>query len=85
VGAELRLRFGQTWGAAAFVDAGNVTASSKPFQGPLSVGVGAGVRYYTVVGPIRFDVAVPTDRTPDPAIRAPTDRYVIYIGLGQVF
>jgi translocation and assembly module TamA len=85
VGAELRLRFGQTWGAAAFVDAGNVTATSKPFQGPLSVGIGAGVRYYTVVGPIRFDIAVPTDRTANPAIRAPTDRYVIYIGLGQVF
>jgi translocation and assembly module TamA len=79
VGAELRLRFGEAWGAVAFVDAGNVTASSKPFQGPLSVGIGTGVRYYTVVGPVRFDVAVPAERTPT------SDRYVIYIGLGQVF
>jgi translocation and assembly module TamA len=79
VGAEFRLRFGQTWGAVAFVDAANVTANSRPFQGPLSVGVGAGVRYYTIVGPIRFDVAVPTERTPS------QDRYVVYIGLGQVF
>jgi translocation and assembly module TamA len=79
VGAEIRLRFGQTWGAAAFVDGANVTANSRLFQGPLSVGVGVGVRYYTIVGPIRFDVAVPTERT------SSQDRFVVYIGLGQVF
>ena len=63
---ELRQRFGANFGAAVFVDAGEVTANlnSVPDAVPdtYRVGVGAGVRYYTPIGPIRFDVAVPTQR-----------------------
>ncbi|MGH8325416.1 MAG: autotransporter assembly complex protein TamA [Steroidobacteraceae bacterium] len=43
------------------------------------IGVGAGVRYYTPIGPIRLDVAVPTVR------RENDDRFEIYIGIGQAF
>ncbi|MGH8150204.1 MAG: autotransporter assembly complex protein TamA [Steroidobacteraceae bacterium] len=43
------------------------------------VGVGAGVRYYTPIGPIRLDVAVPTVRRPN------DDHFEVYIGLGQAF
>jgi translocation and assembly module TamA len=63
---ELRQRFGANFGAAVFVDAGEVTANldSVPdaVRDTYRVGVGAGVRYYTPIGPIRFDVAVPTQR-----------------------
>jgi translocation and assembly module TamA len=44
-----------------------------------AVGVGAGIRYYTPIGPIRLDLAVPTARS------ANDDRFEIYIGLGQAF
>ncbi|HTS23671.1 MAG TPA: BamA/TamA family outer membrane protein [Casimicrobiaceae bacterium] len=76
---ELRQRLPANFGAAVFVDAGQVGATSTPFTGTLHVGVGAGVRYYTAIGPIRFDLAVPVNRQPG------GDRYEIYIGLGQAF
>jgi translocation and assembly module TamA len=44
-----------------------------------AVGVGGGVRYYTPIGALRLDLAVPTFRRPN------DDRFVVYIGLGQAF
>lgn len=97
---EWRQRFAQNFGGAVFVDAGEVSASLKPLPSDFRVGVGMGVRYYTPIGPIRFDVAVPTRRrtgqiyTPTdpktgaalPAQREPSDdAFEIYIGLGQAF
>ncbi|MDP9083681.1 MAG: BamA/TamA family outer membrane protein [Pseudomonadota bacterium] len=78
-GLELRQRFGAAWGAAAFMDAGQVGASVKAARDEFRVGVGAGVRYFTPIGPIRFDVAVPTKRRPNDSA------FEIYIGLGQAF
>ena len=78
-GVELRQRFGTNFGAAAFIDAGQVSTKIKFVPDALRVGVGAGIRYYTPIGPIRFDVAVPASR------RAGDDAFEIYIGLGQTF
>jgi translocation and assembly module TamA len=44
-----------------------------------TVGIGAGPRYYSPIGAIRLDFAVPTFR------RSNDDRFEIYIGLGQAF
>jgi translocation and assembly module TamA len=89
---ELRQRFGSSWGAAAFVDGGQVSDSLKPFSGKCAVGAGAGVRYYTPIGPIRLDIAVPTRRYSVMQVAAPAphhvlddDAFEIYIGLGQSF
>lgn len=76
---EYRQRFGKSFGAAAFVDAGQVGAGSRPFQGTLRVGYGAGVRYYTPIGPVRLDVALPANRPPH------GDKWELYIGLGETF
>ena len=76
---ELRQRLFGNFGAAAFVDAGQVSAGNMPFGGTLRVGVGIGARYYTPIGPVRLDVAVPVNRTPG------GDRFELYLGLGQVF
>ena len=73
---ELRQRIGTNLGFVAFVDSGGVSGSSGSVY---RIGVGAGVRYYTSIGPIRFDLALPTKRRPN------DDRFEIYIGLGQAF
>jgi translocation and assembly module TamA len=44
-----------------------------------AVGVGVGARYYTSIGPLRLDIAVPTYRRPG------DDRFEVYIGLGEAF
>ena len=38
-----------------------------------------GFRYYTSIGPIRLDVAVPVNRQPG------GDAFELYIGIGQAF
>jgi len=43
------------------------------------VGAGAGVRYYTSIGAVRLDVAVPVTHVPK------GDAFELYIGLGQAF
>jgi translocation and assembly module TamA len=78
-GLEFRQRFYSNWGAVAFVDAGQVSASLKPLPSDVRVGAGAGMRYYTPIGPIRFDIAVPVGR------RQGEDSFEVYIGLGQAF
>jgi len=76
---ELRQRLLGNWGAAAFVDAGQVTASGAPLAGTWRIGAGVGARYYTSIGPIRLDVAVPVNRAPG------GDAFELYIGLGEAF
>jgi translocation and assembly module TamA len=93
--AEFRQRFATSLGAVVFVDAGQVSQSQTPFDTLLhgarcststgtttacwAVGVGIGGRYYTPIGAIRLDFAVPTFR------RSTDDRFEVYIGLGQAF
>lgn len=61
------------WSVAAFVDAGN--AFDRFWDESLAVGVGAGVRWYSPLGPIRFDIAVPLKNS------AP-DSFRVHITLG---
>ncbi len=76
---EFRQRLFENFGAAAFIDAGQASDVSAPFTGTVRVGAGLGVRYYTPIGPLRVDVAVPLNRAPKGAA------FGIYIGLGQAF
>jgi translocation and assembly module TamA len=76
---EYRQRILENYGFAAFVDAGQVTANGAPFAGNYHVGVGVGARYYTSIGPIRLDVAVPVNKEPG------GDSFELYIGIGQAF
>ncbi len=77
--AEFRQRFGESFGAAVFVDAGQVDTASTPFSGALRAGAGVGARYYTPIGPIRLDVAVPLNK------QRGDDTFELYIGIGQAF
>lgn len=82
---EYRQRIGTNFGTAFFVDGGNVSKNLSPFNGTLRFGVGAGVRYYTPIGPIRVDIALPTQRRHGPGVVNPDDAFEVYIGLGQAF
>lgn len=76
---EFRQRLFKSFGAALFADAGQVATGSAPFHGTLRVGAGGGVRYYTPIGPVRVDVAMPLNRPPR------GDTWELYIGLGETF
>lgn len=77
--AELRFKVSDTIGLVPFVDAGSAYRGSTPTFSGLRYGAGLGVRYYTGIGPLRADVAVPLNR------RHGDSRYGIYISLGQAF
>jgi translocation and assembly module TamA len=83
VGLEFRQRLFTTWGVAAFIDAGQTSDTLRLIPNNLQAGAGVGVRYYTPIGPLRFDVAVPINPTPGES--SAQGRYQVYIGLGQAF
>ncbi len=76
---EFRQRILKSFGMAVFADAGQVSANGSPFAGNWAVGVGAGARYYTPIGPIRVDFAVPLTKVPG------NDSFQFYIGIGEAF
>lgn len=79
---EVRYRINDRFGAVGFVDAGFVTSSSTFAGGADSdvrLGAGAGLRYFTGLGPLRVDLATPLDRRDDDSAVA------LYIGIGQAF
>ncbi len=80
MGVETRWRFSDTMGVVAFIDGGMVyeNVDDKLFQDMLW-GAGLGFRYYTPIGPVRVDAAVPLER------RADDDAWQLYISLGQSF
>ena len=79
LGLELRYRITETIGVAPFVEGGNVYPTSFPDRTNLFFGGGIGLRYYTLIGPVRLDLATPFQRRPgDNVIQ-------FYISIGQAF
>ncbi|MDR2947198.1 MAG: BamA/TamA family outer membrane protein [Candidatus Adiutrix sp.] len=80
VGTEARWRFAETMGLVAFIDGGMVyeNVDEEIFQ-DLLWGAGLGFRYYTAIGPVRADVAVPLDKRPGDS------SWQLYISIGQSF
>ena len=76
---EVRQRILGSYGVVGFVDVGQVTANGAPFTSNWHAGAGVGARYYTPIGPIRLDVAVPLNKLPG------GDSFELYIGIGQAF
>jgi translocation and assembly module TamA len=81
VAAEVRVR---VWGEIAvvpFIAGGQVYESVYPdFSDSVQWAAGLGLRYHTVVGPLRLDVAFPINRRD-----GIDDAFQIYISLGQAF
>jgi translocation and assembly module TamA len=77
---EFRQRIGANWGVAVFADGGQVSTSLRSLSSTFYTGLGTGIRYYTPIGPVRFDIAMPTKH-----YISNGDPFEIYVGLGQAF
>ncbi|MDP5306984.1 autotransporter assembly complex protein TamA [Paracoccus spongiarum] len=78
--AEMRFQVRENIGLVLFADYGRVWGDSS-FSGDAGwhAGAGAGVRYRTPIGPLRFDIAAPVgDGDTDDGVQ-------LYLGLGQAF
>lgn len=82
VGLEFRARVTDSFGIVPFIEAGNVYEEDIPEFGELDLqwGAGLGFRYYTDIGPVRLDIAVPIDKRENI-----DDDYQFYVSLGQAF
>ncbi|WP_282609269.1 autotransporter assembly complex family protein [Pelagibius sp. Alg239-R121] len=82
LGFEARIKVAEDIGIVPFVEGGNVFDDEVPDLGEeLQWAAGLGFRYYTAVGPLRLDVAVPVNRRSSDI----DDAFQFYISLGQAF
>ncbi len=78
--AELRHPITERFDLAGFVDAGQVSLASWDFpMRDLQYGAGIGVRFRSVIGPLRVDLAFPFDRRGDDA------SWQVYLAVGDTF
>lgn len=81
VGLEARIRVTETIGLVPFVEGGNAYGDSiDKFGSDFQWGAGLGVRYYSPIGPLRLDFAVPLNRRDNI-----DDAFQIYVSIGQAF
>ena len=80
INLETRIRLTESFGIVPFLDGGGVSGDElQNFSDRIRWGAGLGLRYYTPVGPLRLDVAVPLNK------RETDDEFQFYISLGQAF
>lgn len=85
---ELRSQFTDKIGAVAFFEAGTVMKNGSPIlTGAESLyGAGLGLRYFSGMGPIRFDLGFPLKRRSIPGNTKPLDApFQVVISIGQAF
>ncbi|MFH0811731.1 MAG: BamA/TamA family outer membrane protein [Pseudomonadota bacterium] len=78
---ELRVKVTNNFGLVTFCDGGSAFSSVIPDWGEtLRWGAGLGLRYYTRIGPLRFDVGFPLNRR-----EKIDDPFQFYVSIGQAF
>lgn len=78
---EPRFRLTKSLGLVPFLDIGSVYLSIYPnLKEKWLASTGLGLRYFTFLGPLRFDIAFPLDRR-----KGIDPRYRVLISLGQTF
>ncbi|WP_162914120.1 autotransporter assembly complex protein TamA [Taklimakanibacter lacteus] len=77
--AELRVKITDTIGVVPFFDMGAAFEDEIPDLSGLRYAAGLGLRYYTSIGPVRLDAAIPLNPRDD------DDGYGIYVSIGQAF
>ncbi|TDR93227.1 autotransporter assembly complex protein TamA [Enterovirga rhinocerotis] len=78
---EARIKVTDTIGIVPFFDVGAAYGGKVPdlTKGDPQMSAGVGLRYYTSIGPIRVDVAMPINK------RRGDQPVVLYVSLGQAF
>ena len=78
---EARIKVTDTIGVVPFFDAGGAYGGRVPdfLKGDTRMSAGIGLRYYTGIGPIRLDVAMPLNP------RKGDQPVVLYVSIGQAF
>jgi translocation and assembly module TamA len=76
---ELRRRITKDIGVVVFVDGGSSFEDAFPTFQDMHWGAGVGLRYFTGIGPVGLDIAVPLNK------RGFDDSFQVYITLGQAF
>jgi translocation and assembly module TamA len=85
-GIEPRVRITEDIGVVIFWEGGNVRKSGAILKfKDMLFGYGAGARYYTALGQIRFDVAFPTKVRKSKTGKRVDSRFNVYISVGQAF
>ena len=79
VSGELRWRRDGPLGFVAFLDGASVSAEQSPEFEDVRYSAGLGLRYRTLIGPIRLDLATPLDP------RDGDDPLQVYVSIGQAF
>ena len=78
--ARIRLsQFGGNFGVVPFFDGGTLTTRTMPDFGNWRFAAGAGLRYYSLFGPIRVDVGIPLNR------QKGDGPFAVTVSLGQAF
>jgi len=79
---ELRFKISDTIGLVPFLDGGTAFLDTTPdfANQDILYGAGLGFRYYTAIGPIRLDVAMPINKR-----TGVDDSFQIYVSIGQSF
>src|SRR5262249_52236742 len=72
-------RVGGNFGIVPFFDGGSLSPSALPDFKQWRLAAGAGVRYYSLFGPIRIDVGVPLNR------QKGDGPFAVTVSLGQAF
>jgi translocation and assembly module TamA len=86
-GLEGRFHVTDTIGFVVFAEAGSVASKAAPDISNQTRlwGIGVGARYYTSIGPIRFDVATPMKRRRSITGKNIDAGYQFYLSVGQAF
>jgi outer membrane protein assembly factor BamA len=87
--AEVRARLGtirgMDIGGVVFLDGGDVTVTPQELDfGDLHWAAGGGVRLFTVLGAVRFDVGYRLNRT-GPTEPEPNSHYAFHLSIGEAF
>lgn len=77
--AEMRIRVTDTIGIVPFFDVGSAFETEFPDFSGIKYSAGIGLRYFTAIGPLRVDFAVPLNPGPYDG------DFGIYVSLGQAF
>ena len=78
--AEMRFRLSEKIGIVPFFDMGRVEDDRLPtLHGRWLKSLGGGMRYFSFMGPIRFDLGFPLNK------RSFDPNYRLFVSIGQTF